>query len=71
MPELRKRGGTWGFVNIAWLKGNLCGEGNGTSKHLNTTSWDLMKKVCVWWTGGKFSGKQKQSFCTEHPECDG
>jgi hypothetical protein len=36
----------WGFVNVAWLKGNLCGEGDGTSKHLNR---DFMGEVCVWW----------------------
>lgn len=44
-PELR-RGGTWGFVNVAWLKGNLCSEGDGTSKHLNR---DFMGEVCMWW----------------------
>jgi hypothetical protein len=45
-PELRRRVGTWGFVNVAWLKGNLCGEGDGTSKHLNR---DFMGEGCVWW----------------------
>ena len=40
-----RRGGTWWFVNVAWLKGDLCGEGDGTPKHLNS---ELMGKVCMW-----------------------
>ncbi len=39
------RGGTWWFVNVARLKGNLGGEADGTSEHLNS---DIVSEVCVW-----------------------
>jgi hypothetical protein len=45
-PELRWRGSTWRFVYVAWLKGNLCSEGDCTPEHLNR---DFMGEACVWW----------------------
>jgi hypothetical protein len=56
MAELRRRDSTWGFVNVALLKGNLCGEGDGTSKHLNATSWKRFVR------GGKFSEERRHTL---------
>jgi hypothetical protein len=36
-----------GLVKVAWLKGNLCGEGDGTPKDLNSCSTAIMRKVCA------------------------
>jgi hypothetical protein len=43
--QTKEEGSTEWFVNVAWLKGNLCGKADGTGEHLNS---DFMRECWVW-----------------------